>query len=533
MTHELPAWTPFDPDAPPELSPNGGAPGRVVALVAGDAAMKGGWVGEVTLGLAASWGVSSNGRVVAADAAFREPCLHRAADLPLDEGLSDMLLWGGSLQRVARATERVGFVVTAGTPIVDGAAALVSSRWAEVCQGFREAGVTLVVLVPAAEAGLAAVVQEASDVVLLVSPEEAADAILEHGQEKVRATVGMLVSADAPAEAPAGAATGSGGTITDVPLTPGAPEPTAHAPSEALEEALEDGRAEATTRGAAATPGAAEPPAEKGAFEAALRDAIEEGDALEDADDPLYRVSEEPESPEMPVRPVPAPTPAPRGGGRIVTLTVLLVVLVLAVLVAALMGIVNIPGITKSGEAAVGSTAVLVPAADAPLQAYSVEVGTYDDAGTAVAHASDLASVLPDVVFLTEPIAEAGLVRHRVLAGPATDATAAGDLVGRLTAALGADLGEARPVATPRAFKLGEMRELAAAVRRVEVLAGLDIPAYVLAVDYEDGSVRYRVYAGAYAEESEGVGLARLLQERGLAASALTERIGRLPGSDS
>jgi hypothetical protein len=77
------------------------------------------------------------------------------------------------------------------------------------------------------------------------------------------------------------------------------------------------------------------------------------------------------------------------------------------------------------------------------------------------------------------------------------------------------------------------MPELEAAWRRVEVLASLEIPAYVLAVDFDDGSVRYRVYAGAYAEESEGVGLARLLQEVGLSAPALTDRIGRVPGSES
>ncbi len=482
MTHDLPAWKPFDPDAPPTLSPDGDRPGHIVALVAGAGAMKGGWVGEVTLGLAASWGVATGGRVVAADASFQEPCLHRAANVPLDEGLSDMLLWGGSLQRVARATERVGFVVTAGTPIADGAAALRSERWGEVCEGFREAGVTLVVLVPVSEAGLPSVVREASDVVLLLAPDEAPAGVLVEGTAKVRGSVGLSDAVDAPGEERVAALVGAS---RDVP---------ADAPEDA-----------------------------------------EGVDVLDAADDPLYRVPESrPAKEGQEVRGAPAPRPS-RGGGRIFALVAVGVLLVIAVLVAAFLGFVNVPGITPGGAGgqASGSAAVLLPAEGAPRQTFSVDVGTFDDATAAAERAAALAGMLPDVVVITEPIADGGILRHRVLAGPATDASAAEALVGRLTAAVGAGVGEAEPISTPRAFQLGEMPELDAAVRRVEVLAGLDIPAYVLAVDYEDGSVRYRVYAGAYAEESEGVGLARLLQERGLSASALTERIGRVPTPDS
>jgi hypothetical protein len=174
-----------------------------------------------------------------------------------------------------------------------------------------------------------------------------------------------------------------------------------------------------------------------------------------------------------------------------------------------------------------------MPAAEAPRQAFSVDAGTYDDRTAAVARATTLAAALPDLVLFAQPVPVAGLVGHRVLAGPATDAAAADALVARITAALAADAGSLQPIATPRAYQLGEMPELEAAWRRVEVLASLEIPAYVLAVDFDDGSVRYRVYAGAYAEESEGVGLARLLQEVGLSAPALTDRIGRVPGSES
>jgi len=198
MTSRVPAWTPFDPGSPPGLSEGGALAGRVVALVVGEGALRAGWAGEVALDLAASWGTATGGRVVTADAGFQAPCLRYAADLPPGEGLSDMLLWGGSLQRVARRDVRGGFVVTAGTPIADGAAALGTPRWGELCAGCREAGVTLVVVTPASELGSAAIVEEASDVVLLVSPDEDAGSILAEGREKVRATLGVALRFPGP-----------------------------------------------------------------------------------------------------------------------------------------------------------------------------------------------------------------------------------------------------------------------------------------------------------------------------------------------
>jgi hypothetical protein len=68
-----------------------------------------------------------------------------------------------------------------------------------------------------------------------------------------------------------------------------------------------------------------------------------------------------------------------------------------------------------------------------------------------------------------------------------------------------------------------------AALRRSGVLQGLGVPSYVLAVTYSDGSVRFRVYAGAYADEAEATYLSGLLQERGLSSATLSERTGRLP----
>ena len=59
--------------------------------------------------------------------------------------------------------------------------------------------------------------------------------------------------------------------------------------------------------------------------------------------------------------------------------------------------------------------------------------------------------------------------------------------------------------------------------------AGAQVLAYVLAVDYSDGSSRYRVYAGAFADDAEASLLLLHLTDRGMNAARLVERKGRLP----
>ena len=66
----------------------------------------------------------------------------------------------------------------------------------------------------------------------------------------------------------------------------------------------------------------------------------------------------------------------------------------------------------------------------------------------------------------------------------------------------------------------------------VDVLRGLDVPAYLLAIDFSDGSMRYRVYAGAYSDEREASYLQDHLRAHGLDDATLSTRVGRVPGVD-
>ena len=133
------------------------------------------------------------------------------------------------------------------------------------------------------------------------------------------------------------------------------------------------------------------------------------------------------------------------------------------------------------------------------------------------------------VLFVSVPVEVEGAVYHRVLAEPAADSADAVSLAARV--AEGASLDPSTWVArrTPRAFELAEMPDRSAADARATELADLGIDAYVLAVDYSDGSVRYRVYAGAFADPTEASYFSSLLAERGMSSATLSDRIGRLP----
>ncbi|HSM61555.1 MAG TPA: SPOR domain-containing protein, partial [Longimicrobiales bacterium] len=255
------------------------------------------------------------------------------------------------------------------------------------------------------------------------------------------------------------------------------------------------------------------------------------------AHEPVRR-SGTPDAP-RPVRRPPPPARSEERGRRWVLIAIAIVV---AIIAAAVLGLIDIPGF-GSGEAedAGDSTALQAapvdatvasatpPVEDAPPLGFSVALGSYQDGVVAARRARALADRVPDVLVLSVPVRLDGTLYHRVLAGPASDSADASRLAGVIARALGADPSRWVLRPTPWAFRLGELPDLETARRRVEVLTDLGIPAYVVAVDYSDGSSRYRVYAGAYADELEAAHLEALLTERGLSTATLSERIGRLP----
>jgi len=513
------------------------------------------------LDLARGWS-GTGARVVLADAGLEAPSLHLSLGGTQGEGLVDALRWGASMRRVARSPEGCGFfAITAGTPVADGPSLLEGPGWPALCEGFREAGVTLAVLVPARDACLGPVLKQAAAIVVLAARDEAVPLALRLGKAPIVAVVGR----DAPP---------SGETSADLhpepasgkealPRGPQDLTPSGGAPPEggALEEELPSGALEPEETLGAGAAALVEPelqalvPAEPAPPEPELQPFVPEpAPELETSvpepepappEPAPERAARAPE-PELYGDPIPtfeeiveeseaaAPPPWWARRGTLAALVVLVLV-VAAAIAAALLGYLRIPGLTSGDEPpeslpAQAATVASPPATETSEAApFSVGLAAFQDEAAASAMVADLSGKVPGVLFTTSPVDVEGQILHRVLAGPAADSAAAMSLGARVAEAAGLGADGWMPRRTPRAFHLGEMPEQEAALRRSQVLQGLGVPSYVLAVTYSDGSVRFRVYAGAYADDAEATYLSGLLQERGLSGATLSDRTGRLP----
>lgn len=594
MTFHVPAWIRCDPGAPPRLPAPEGSGGQVLALVATDAAVVGGWAAEASLDLARGWS-EAGARVVLVDGGLEEPSLHLVLGGLPGEGLADALRWGASMKRVAHRPEGSSFfAIAAGTPVADGPAVLEEAGWPALCAGFREAGVTLAVLVAARDACLGPVLRQAGAVVVLATPDEALPVALRMCKAPVVAVVGRDAPRPPdPGESPADAEPLPVEVLEPVP----SPEDLKPEPASGM-EGLPPGFPDLTpgdgtpfeeVRGPAAfEPGLVppqldapavemEPPAPEPEAPAPALDAPSVELELPAAAQDASEVEPEPSVPEpehpvletefsspvaaLPGRPADrAPLPEPElYGDPVPTFEEIveeseaaasppwwtsrrtaagLVVLLLAVagaVAAALLGYVRIPGLTPAEEPADPAAAQAARVAGPPATVtsaaapFSVGLAAFQDEAAAQAMVQDLAARVPGVLFVQVPASVEGQVVHRVLAGPAPDSAAALALGDRIAGVAGLGAGDWVARWTPRAFELGEMPDQEAALRRSQVLQGLGVPSYVLAVTYSDGSLRFRVYAGAYADEAEATYLSGLLQERGLSGATLSDRIGHLP----
>jgi len=297
---------------------DGAGRGRVVAVVASGGAVRGGWAAEAALDLARAWSASGK-KVVLADAALDHPALHVAAGVDNDEGLSDASLYGASVRRVARPVDDGAFfVITAGSPVADANLVARTPRWQRLCDGFGEAGVTLILFVRDGDNGCEAFLASASDVILFAERGEAPPAVVEQRASMVRAITGpgsQAAGASGAAEGASPSGSGPSSRASTIP-TPG-------------------GRAPSRADSSPAGPGAAAPEA--------------------DAPSPAPGAAGQPSA--APARKPPtrrgSAKPAAASTGRMMVLAVLLLVLTLVVL--GLLGVVDIPMISPEPAGAAGA----------------------------------------------------------------------------------------------------------------------------------------------------------------------------------
>ena len=187
---DLPEWSVFDAHAAPVLPEHADRPGRLVAVVATTRVQEGGWAIDATVDIVKAWSDTGR-RVVLADTELAAPTLHECLQTDNAEGVTDTVLFGSSVRRVAKQTdEGAFFVITAGTATADAAAVLASERWKRLSRGFVEAGVTLVTYIGAKSDGKSAKLKMATDVVLLAGSTEDAWSAVDGMSTLIRAVTG-------------------------------------------------------------------------------------------------------------------------------------------------------------------------------------------------------------------------------------------------------------------------------------------------------------------------------------------------------
>ncbi|NJD18453.1 MAG: hypothetical protein FIA95_04120, partial [Gemmatimonadetes bacterium] len=486
-----------------------------------------------------------------------------------------------SMRRVAHRPEGSGFfLITAGTAVANGAELLDGPRWPALCTGFREAGVTLAALVPAKDPCLDAVLAQAAAAVVLASATEDMPLAVGERSIPILAVVGRETAAPAAAgpelaavpvpeagrveeSIPTESAQEADVEEPEAPAPKDSPQPGPHFGTEELpaghqpavrpssELPQDTPGLEPPTGAEPLVPGVGEPPAQVAEPVASPVPLTQADEAQKGEPQPVPALREP-----APIRPAafarrvptfeeivkesgPAGAPSRTFDRRALAAISLLIIIVVGVVAGALLGYLHIPGLTPdeqgpaepSGSATAQSAMAAAPSTSEPseLAPYSVGLAAFQDEASALAMARELSGKVRGVIFTTAPVEMGGKVLHRVLAGPASDSAAALALGARIAEAAGIGPGDWVARWPPRAFLLGESPDALGAVRRSEELAGLGVPSYVLAVTHPDGSVRFRVYAGAYADEAEGAYLSGLLAERGLSGATLSDRIGRLP----
>lgn len=171
------------------------------------------------------------------------------------------------------------------------------------------------------------------------------------------------------------------------------------------------------------------------------------------------------------------------------------------------------------------------PAAElsAPHPRYSAGLAALGDLDTALRWAADIRADVPGHLVYIAPVRVNGTVYYRVIAGLQEGASGVAGVIAEVAEATRRDGSVWIVRETDVAFALGDFQEEEAARAHVADVTGQGIPAYVLALDYADGSVQYRVYAGGYPNASEAAYMEELLRQAGMDAP-LVERRGRLPG---
>lgn len=531
---ELPSPLRFDPGGDPlpaPLAEEAGGPGSIVLLV--DVSGASTWAADAVIALAAAWGKAGR-RIVLADLHLEEPMLHERLGESNHDGVVDLFLYGASLARSARPVRDRGFyLIPAGTYPADPAAVFQHPRWAKLAAGFRDAGASLLLFVPGDAPELKVLAEWSTGAILLGAPESEPEitsllppglplhAVLTPPPGAVETGISPEHAGEIPViDAPEGTVPEEEPATVREVAEPEVPEPVVSTAADAAAAAPATGERIATAKDRGATkhvPAVLELP------------------------------DEEPEPVESPViaaEPVPSPRPR-RGMPRLVWVAVgLILALAAATYLAAhlrpdLFGL----GALTDPEREIGQDPQARRGADARgasapastptgvLLPYAVHVRAFRTLSAAREQVAVEERRLDDHAAYISPELIQGVRWYRVLIGFPGDSAAAVDLRERLVEVGAIDRDDIAGSLTliqytPLAFHLGDFSTGQEASARADSLVERGIPSYAVLLPYADGSVSWRLYAGAYADSAQAEEMQELLDAAGVDAS-LVERIGQ------
>ncbi|HSU17981.1 SPOR domain-containing protein [Longimicrobium sp.] len=534
----LPPPTFFDPTferLPGAAAFDADRPGPVLILF--DPRADRAWVADAAIALATGWNAGGR-RTVLADLSIEDPVLHERVGVPNLDGVVDLFLYGASLARSARPVPGRGFLlITAGTYTPEPDAIFRHARWGKIVDGFREAQASLLLFVPLDAPGLPALGEWAGDVILLGDREDG-----ELFDSLVPAPFRIRAWLTPPAREPFRVAEGS---VRPAPYG-SAPQPVSPPPQPVVPPA----------------PGDRFPQPEPAGFQPWMgppRETAPRGP------EPLPTAHEAPHA-SAAALPVPEPVwddtvgdepPGKRRKKKSIPKKRRISPLVLVLLVLAFMALavgaamVFLPGLLKGlpgrAERPAGEAPGVPPrrAQAGPTvrpagtpRPYAVVVKAFqgDQAYDAARKlAGQVQSAIPGTEAYVFPEDIGGVVYYRVFAGSLADTAQAVALRNELVRKKLADpesVGGPDALIQPRplAFDLGEFDSKEAAERRAEALRAGAIDAYPAAVPQTDGTERWALYAGAFADTAQAAPMKKTLESSRLPAR-LVRRVGRAPAT--
>ena len=504
----------------------------VLLLAVGPLAQRGGWAADACINIAEAF-ASRGQRVVVVDLSLDRPELHERLGTDNTEGLTDVFLFGASLEHVTKMLPAHSFELIPAAPFTpDTEEILTHRRWSVVFEELAAGKARLLLYLPTTVEGTGALSDRVGHTIVLADRWEASAVI---AALSVDADVIAYLS---PPEA----------AVDDVAAPAAEPEETSAEPELP-----------------AATPRMADGDFDKiripknSARDALIADLRARQRAALQAPAPAMaplpdEVDIPRERPPAPVRgtafpPAKASINEPGFASTVrekprrrVLLPALLVTLLVSSAAAGWHywrgG--TIAGFERTRERPAAQRAARPrPQAPAPVPAeppmpagrplpYSVAIAGYQLLTQAQERVEQLRREQPAMQFFTAPTVVQGRMYYRVLAGPLPDSATAAAVRDTLmarrikTVALASDL-----LVAPYAFLIGTFPRRTDAQAKATEAVGRGIPTYIVPIADADGTTLYRLYAGAYSGQGDAAFLRDMLKGASLPDS-LVERTGSI-----